>query len=74
MAARSSIEWTDASWTPIRARLWENRGNEGGKERFGWHCEGGKERFGWHCEHVSEGCRAQPRLHAPAPRSPLHPR
>jgi protein gp37 len=32
MADRSKIEWTDASWNPIRAR-----GKETGK--IGWHCE-----------------------------------
>lgn len=46
MAGSSSIEWTDASWTPIRARYWEIQ-NDGS----------GKERIGWHCEHASEGCR-----------------
>jgi protein gp37 len=46
MADGTSIEWTDASWTPIRARLLEIE-NDGS----------GKERIGWHCEHVSEGCR-----------------
>ena len=30
MGADSKIEWTDASWTPIRAR------RDG---RVGWHCE-----------------------------------
>jgi protein gp37 len=46
MAETSKIEWTDASWTPIRARLIEIQ-NDGS----------GKQRIGWHCEHVSEGCR-----------------
>lgn len=46
MAASSKIEWTDASWTPIRARLWEIQSDGSGKERIGWHCE-----------HASEGCR-----------------
>jgi protein gp37 len=32
MAARSKIEWTDSTWTPIQAR---NR--DTGKS--GWHCE-----------------------------------
>lgn len=38
---RSKIEWTDASWTPIRAA------------RTG---PAGDFKIGWHCEHVSEGC------------------
>ncbi|TIO72204.1 DUF5131 family protein, partial [Mesorhizobium sp.] len=46
MADKSAIEWTDATWTPIRARVWEIQ-NDGS----------GKERIGWHCEHASEGCR-----------------
>ena len=46
MGDKTKIEWTDASWTPIRARYWEIQ-NDGS----------GKERVGWHCEHVSEGCR-----------------
>ncbi|EJN11815.1 bacteriophage protein gp37 [Bradyrhizobium sp. YR681] len=46
MADRSAIEWTDASWNPIRARVMEIQ-NDGS----------GRERIGWHCEHVSDGCR-----------------
>lgn len=46
MASQSSIEWTDATWNPVRARVIEIQ-NDGS----------GKERIGWHCEHVSEGCR-----------------
>src|ERR1043166_3823667 len=32
MAANSKIEWTDASWTPIRARNLKTG-------KIGWHCE-----------------------------------
>jgi protein gp37 len=46
MADHSKIEWTDATWTPIRARCWEIQDDGSGKERIGWHCE-----------HISEGCR-----------------
>ncbi|MDG4903162.1 phage Gp37/Gp68 family protein [Mesorhizobium sp. WSM4962] len=46
MADKSAIEWTDATWTPIRARVWEIQDDGSGKERIGWHCE-----------HASEGCR-----------------
>ena len=42
MADRTSIEWTDATVNPIRARLVGSDGTA---------------RMGWHCEHVSEGCR-----------------
>jgi len=41
MSDNSKIEWTDASWTPIRAFAPTHYGP----------------RYGWHCEHVSEGCR-----------------
>ncbi|HEY1605596.1 MAG TPA: phage Gp37/Gp68 family protein [Allosphingosinicella sp.] len=46
MADRSAIEWTDASWNPIRARAITLQSDGSGKDRTGWHCE-----------HVSEGCR-----------------
>jgi protein gp37 len=46
MASQSGIEWTDATWNPVRARV-SGRGGNGGDES----------RTGWHCEHVSEGCR-----------------
>lgn len=51
MAANSKIEWTDSTWTPVRARLplWEKT-SPGGNEY-------GQGKVGWHCEHVSEGCR-----------------
>jgi len=42
VSARSTIEWTDASWTPIRARRHDIPGHQA---------------LGWHCQHVSEGCR-----------------
>ena len=41
MGDRSKIEWTDASWSPIRAMIATPDGP----------------RIGWHCEHVSDGCR-----------------
>lgn len=43
MADKSAIEWTDATWTPIRAKLVATAT--------------GNPRLGWHCEHASEGCR-----------------
>lgn len=45
MAETSTIEWTDATWTPIRARYFPHEGEKG------W-----PERIGWHCEHASPGC------------------
>jgi protein gp37 len=53
MADRSKIEWTDASWTPIRARRKSASAQVGDR---GWRSAlpGGK--LGWHCEHVTAGC------------------
>jgi protein gp37 len=45
MGDKSKIEWTEATWTPIRARATT-------LQRDGtW-----KERIGWHCTHASPGC------------------
>ena len=44
MADRTKIEWTDATWNPIRARRIDRTGAEP------------VERIGWHCEKVSAGC------------------
>ncbi len=41
MADGTKIEWTDATWNPVRASFATPEGP----------------RTGWHCEHVSEGCR-----------------
>lgn len=51
MGDRSKIEWTDASWTPIRARRW---GLPEGEPDRGI-MDGTK--TGWHCEHVTDACR-----------------
>jgi protein gp37 len=42
MADRSAIEWTDATWNPLRARR---------------QLMDGTILMGWHCVHASEGCR-----------------
>lgn len=42
MSDKSKIEWTDATWNPIRA------GHPESPELWP---------MGWHCEHVSEACR-----------------
>jgi protein gp37 len=49
MADRSAIEWTDATWNPIRARAKHPRNLKNGTAIV--------DPVGWHCEHVSEGCR-----------------
>ena len=43
MGDRTPIEWTDATWTPIRARRRDHAG-------------GPVTHVGWHCEKVSAGC------------------
>jgi protein gp37 len=50
MSDGTSIEWTDASWNPIRAR-YDGAVVVGDAEPIEF------SRKGWHCEHVSEGCR-----------------
>ena len=49
MSERTGIEWTDATWNPIRARRLVRPDAET--------LTADGERLGWHCEHVSEGCR-----------------
>ncbi len=44
MADRSKIEWTDATWNPIRARLTRDTG----ARKAGT--------VGWHCERITTGC------------------
>lgn len=46
MSDRSAIEWTDATWNPVRAH-----------RLSGQLAQAVKHGLGWHCEHVSEGCR-----------------
>jgi protein gp37 len=49
MADGTKIEWTDASWNPVRARRFVALpGADPG--------DLGEERIGWHCEHASPGC------------------
>lgn len=43
MGSKSDIEWTDASWTALRAR-----NILAGHKNFG--------KVGWHCEHATTGC------------------
>ncbi|MGH9676355.1 MAG: DUF5131 family protein, partial [Candidatus Acidiferrum sp.] len=53
MGAQSKIEWTDASWNPIRARRLFAEGDV-----IVWGRSSTKQHgLGWHCEHISEGCR-----------------
>lgn len=52
MSANSKIEWTDATWNPVRARLPEHIGRLATAED-----DVTEEKIGTHCEHVSEGCR-----------------
>ncbi|MGH6982565.1 MAG: DUF5131 family protein, partial [Stellaceae bacterium] len=43
MGGVSNIEWTDATWNPIRAKRPMP--------------DGSGFRVGWHCEHVTDACR-----------------
>ena len=54
MGEHSKIEWTDATWNPIRARRTETTiiASEGEPDDTITTTT-----LGWHCEHVSEGCR-----------------
>lgn len=53
MSARSSIEWTDATYTPIRARRQITTVIKSVGEQANYtHTT----HLGWHCEHVSPGC------------------
>lgn len=51
MADGSAIEWTDATWNPIRARRTIMIEAGGAPPPVGI------VQTGWHCEHASEGCR-----------------
>jgi protein gp37 len=59
MSDNTTIEWTDATWNPIRYRVKDDAGAIA--ERHGWTSlvQIGREmagRVGQHCEHVSPGC------------------
>lgn len=56
---KSKIEWTDATWSPIRARVKDNAAEIA--VAHGWKdlaeiCEKMKGHVGPHCEFVSPGC------------------
>lgn len=59
MGAKSSIEWTDATWSPLRARVKLDAGEIAEAKgytslvRIATKMAG---RVGQHCEHVSDGC------------------
>jgi protein gp37 len=50
MGASTKIEWTNATWSPVRARRWGSP--EGAPDRGVMDGT----RLGWHCEKVSAGC------------------
>lgn len=52
MSANSKIEWTDATWNPVRARLPQHIGLLATAED-----DVTEAKVGTHCEHVSKGCR-----------------
>lgn len=61
MAANSNISWTDASWTPIRARNKET-------EKVGWHCE----KVSGGCDHCYSGDYNEDRFGTGLPFKPGH--
>lgn len=59
MAANSKIEWTDATWTPIRARVKQNAAAIAEAKGYTSLIQIAKEmegRIGPHCEKISPGC------------------
>jgi protein gp37 len=50
MSDNTKIEWTEATWTPIRARRAVALPDADPGDLA-------EARLGWHCEHASEGCR-----------------
>ncbi len=59
MGATSTIQWTDATWTPIRARVREDAGKIAlakGYTSLLQIASAMAGRVGPHCEHVSPGC------------------
>ncbi|MDZ4382829.1 MAG: phage Gp37/Gp68 family protein [Parvibaculum sp.] len=57
MGAKSGIEWTDATWNPVRARLKSGGSGAARDNRERARALAAGTLTGWHCEHVSEGCR-----------------
>lgn len=60
MGNNSTIEWTDATWSPLRVRVRENAADIARAKGYSSLVKIGEEmasRVGQHCEHVSEGCR-----------------
>ncbi len=59
MGATSKISWTDASWTPIRARVKDNAPEIAAQKGYSslvQIAERMKGHVGPHCEHASSGC------------------
>jgi len=59
MSAKSSIQWTDATWSPLRARVKENAAEIARAKGYTSLVQlAGKMagHVGPHCEHVSDGC------------------
>jgi protein gp37 len=59
MSNNSKIEWTDATWTPLRARVRQNAAEIARDKGYGSLVQIAKEmagRVGPHCERVSPGC------------------
>lgn len=60
MAANTAISWTDATWTPIRARVKPDAAAIAEQKGYGSLVQIAKDmagRVGPHCEHASPGCQ-----------------
>jgi protein gp37 len=59
MGTKTAIEWTDATWSPIRARVKEDAAKIAREKRYESLVQIAEKmagRVGPHCEHVSPGC------------------
>lgn len=60
MSLNTDIEWTDATWSPLRVRVREDAAEIARQKGYASLIQIGEEmagRVGQHCEHVSEGCK-----------------
>ncbi len=59
MGAKTSIQWSDATWSPLRVRVRSNAAEIARSKNYTSLIQVGEKmagRVGQHCEHVSDGC------------------
>ncbi len=59
MGAKTSIQWSDATWSPLRVRVRSNAADIARSKNYTSLIQIGEKmagRVGQHCEHVSDGC------------------